>query len=158
MLEQMHPTEALALSAHAEASGFTGVMVADRFQPWVPQQGQAFFVEPVAAKRAGRTVDEGAREIGKTSGTKVRRLHLSWAPIHPEAITNALTEWPNVGMRFPRSDIRSPLEFEQLARLVRPEDFEGRMLVSDDLEEHRAHIQRDLVDVSSREVLPKLVA
>ena len=320
MLEQLHPTEALALSAHAEANGFTGVMAADRFQPWVPRQGQASFVwnvlgalgqtttgdlgtgvtvptfrqhpamiaqasatlaamypgrhwlglgsgeaidehitgtywpetaerinrmfeaidlinklftasiagrdvkhsgtyfklestrlwtmpevapeilvataGPVAAKRAGRTVDgliidgapydkiaglferfdEGAHEIGKTRGTKVLRLHISWAPNHDEAMTNALTEWPNGGMRFPRSDIRSPFEFEQLARLVRPEDFEGRMLVSDDLDVHRAHIQRyidlgfdrvylhnvgrnqrEWIDAFARDVLPKLV-
>ena len=47
-------------------------------------------------------------------------------------------------MRFPRSDIRSPFEFEQLARLVRPEDFDGRMLVSADPDVHRADIQRYL--------------
>jgi coenzyme F420-dependent glucose-6-phosphate dehydrogenase len=322
MLEQFHPTEILELSAYAEQQGFTGVMAADRFQPWVPKQGQASFVwnvlgalgqtttgdlgtgmtvptfrqhpavvaqasatleamypgrhwlgigsgeaidehitggywpetaerinrmfeaidvikklftasalgrdtkhtgpyfklestrlwtmpetspqilvataGPVAAKRAGRTVegliidgapldkieglfarfDEGAREIGKdpTHGTKVLRLHLSWATTAEEAMSNALTEWPNGGMRFPRSDIRSPYEFEQLARLVRPEDFEGRMLVSEDPDLHRAHIQRyvdlgfdriylhnagrnqrEWIDVFARDVLPKLV-
>jgi coenzyme F420-dependent glucose-6-phosphate dehydrogenase len=119
---------------------------------------------PVTAKRAGRTVDgiiidgapidkiagllarfdEGAREAGKPPGTKVLRLHLSWAPTRDEAVSNAITEWPNGGMRFPRSDIRSPFEFEQLTRLVRPEDFEGRMLVSEHPDVHRAHIQRYL--------------
>lgn len=44
MLEQFHPTEALELSAYAEQHGFTGVMAADRFQPWVPRQGEASFV------------------------------------------------------------------------------------------------------------------
>ncbi len=322
MLEQFHPTEALEFAALAEKSGFTGVMAADRFQPWVPRQGQASFAwnvlgalgqttrgdlgtgmtvptfrwhpamvaqasatlaamypgrhwlgigsgeaidehvtgvywpetaerinrmfeavdvinklftasiagrdakhsgpyfklestrlwtmpetapdilvataGPVAAKRAGRTVDgliidgapidkiaglfdrfdDGAREVGKdpSRGTKVLRLHLSWAATTEEAMTNALVEWPNGGMRFPRSDIRSPFEFEQLARLVRPEDFEGRMLVSADPDEHRASIQRYLdlgfdrvylhnvgrnqrewIDVFGRLVLPKLV-
>ncbi|HMH58229.1 MAG TPA: TIGR03557 family F420-dependent LLM class oxidoreductase [Galbitalea sp.] len=322
MLEQFHPTEILELSAYAEKQGFTGVMAADRFQPWVPKQGQASFVwnvlgalgqttigdlgtgmsvptfrqhpavvaqasatlaamypgrhwlgigsgeaidehvtgvywpetaerinrmfeaidvikklftasalgrdtkhtgayfklestrlwtmpetppqilvataGPVAAKRAGRSVDgliidgapldkieglfarfdEGAREIGKdpSNSTKVLRLHLSWATTAEHAMTNALTEWPNGGMRFPRSDIRSPYEFEQLARLVRPEDFEGRMLVSEDPDLHRAHIQRyvdlgfdriylhnagrnqrEWIDVFARDVLPKLV-
>jgi alkanesulfonate monooxygenase SsuD/methylene tetrahydromethanopterin reductase-like flavin-dependent oxidoreductase (luciferase family) len=151
---------------------------------------------PVTAKRAGRTVDgiiidgapmdkipglfsrfdEGAREAGRVGGTKVLRLHLSWAPTHEVAMTNAITEWPNGGMRFPRSDIRSPFEFEQLARLVRPEDFEGRMLVSEDPDAHRATIQsfldlgfdriylhnvgrnqREWIDVFARDVLPKLV-
>jgi coenzyme F420-dependent glucose-6-phosphate dehydrogenase len=322
MLEQFHPTEILELSAYAEQHGFTGVMAADRFQPWVPKQGQASFVwnvlgalgqattgdlgtgmtvptfrqhpavvaqasatlaamypgrhwlgigsgeaidehitggywpetaerinrmfeaidvikklftasafgrdtkhtgpyfklestrlwtmpetppqilvataGPVAAKRAGRTVDgliidgapldkieglfarfdEGAREIGKdpSQGTKVLRLHLSWATTAEDAMSNALTEWPNGGMRFPRSDIRSPYEFEQLAKLVRREDFEGRMLVSEDPDLHRTHIQRyvdlgfdriylhnagrnqrEWIDVFARDVLPKLV-
>lgn len=319
-LEQFHPAEVLELSGYAEQHGFSGVMAADRFQPWVPQQGQASFVwnvlgalgqttagdlgtgvtvptfrqhpamvaqasatlaamypgrhwlgigsgeaidehvtggywpetaerinrmfeavevihklfsashagrdtkhsgqyftlestrlwtmpevppqilvatsGPVTAKRAGRTVDgiiidgapidkipglftrfdEGAREAGRKPGTKVLRLHLSWAPSHEQAMTNALTEWPNGGMRFPRSDIRSPFEFEHLARLVRAEDFEGRMLVSPDPDAHRANIQRYLdlgfdrvylhnvgrnqrewIDVFAREVLPKLV-
>ena len=50
---------------------------------------------------------------------------------------NAMTEWPNGGMKFPKQDIRSPLDFEQMAKLVRPEDFEGRMLISSDPETHR---------------------
>ncbi|MDQ1598288.1 MAG: coenzyme F420-dependent glucose-6-phosphate dehydrogenase, partial [Microbacteriaceae bacterium] len=87
---------------------------------------------------------EGAQEAGRKPGTKVLRLHLSWAPTREEAMTNAITEWPNGGMRFPRSDIRSPFEFEQLARLVRPEDFDGRMLVSENPDDHRAQIQRYL--------------
>jgi coenzyme F420-dependent glucose-6-phosphate dehydrogenase len=320
MLEQFHPTEALELSAYAEQRGFSGIMAADRFQPWVPRQGEASFVwnvlgalgqtttgdlgtgmtvptfrwhpamvaqasatlsamypgrhwlgvgsgeaidehitgtywpetaerinrmfeavevinklfsasiagrdvkhsgqyftlestrlwtmpetapeilvatsGPVTAKRAGRTVDgiivdgapidkiasllsrfdDGVREAGRKAGTKVLRLHLSWAPTHEVAMTNAITEWPNGGMRFPRSDIRSPFEFEQLARLVRQEDFEGRMLVSEDPDAHRALIQRYLdlgfdrvylhnvgrnqrewIDVFARDVLPRLV-
>jgi G6PDH family F420-dependent oxidoreductase len=321
MLEQFHPTEVLELSSYAEQRGFTGVLAADRFQPWVPRQGHASFVwnvlgalgqttsgdlgtgmtvptfrwhpamvaqasatlaamypgrhwlgigsgeaidehvtgaywpetaerinrmfeaidvinklftasiadrdakhsgtffklessrlwtmpatppeilvatsGPVTAKRAGRVVDglivdgapidkiaallsrfdEGAREVGKdpSRSLKVLRLHLSWAPTAEEAMTNAIAEWPNGGMRFPRSDIRSPFEFEQLAKLVRPEDFEGRMLVSEQPDTHRAHIQRyidlgfdriylhnvgrnqrDWIDVFARDVLPAL--
>ncbi len=321
MLERFHPTEAVALATLAEQHGFSGVMAADHFQPWVPAQGQASFVwnvlsalgqttsgnlgtgvttptfrwhpamvaqasatlaamypgrhwlglgsgealnehivgqywpeapvrinrmfeavdiikklfasglsgrevrhdgqyftleatklwtmpevapeilvataGPVAAKRAGRTVDgliteaapidkvalllqrfaEGARESGRNSDTmtKVLRLHLSWAPTDEEAMANALREWPNGGMRFSRSDIRSPFELEQLAKLVRPEDFEGRMPVSADLDVHTAYIQsfidlgfdriylhnagrnqREWIELFGRDVLPKL--
>ncbi len=170
----------------------------------MPEQAPEILVAtsgPVTARRAGRTVDglivdgapydripglfarfdEGAKEAGRghgagTHGTRVLRLHLSWAATMEEAMANAMTEWPNGGLRFPRSDIRSPFEFEQLARLVRPEDFEGRMVVSEDPEAHRAAIQRHLdlgfdrvylhnvgrnqrewIDVFSRDVLPKLV-
>jgi alkanesulfonate monooxygenase SsuD/methylene tetrahydromethanopterin reductase-like flavin-dependent oxidoreductase (luciferase family) len=121
---------------------------------------------PETARRAGRTDDgyitmggptdrlaplitrfeEGAREAGRDPATmaKVLQLHLSWSPTDDEAMRNALHEWPNGGMRFPRSDIRSPYEFDQLARTVRPEDFAGRMVVAADLDVHRADIQRHL--------------
>ncbi len=321
MLEQFHPTEAVALSEYAETKGFSGVMAADHFQPWVPQQGESAFVwnvlaaigertkgdfgpgvtaptfrwhpamvaqasatlsamypgrhwlglgsgealnehiigeywpeaperinrmfeaidiikklfaasvagkdvkhsgqffklestrlwtmpevppeilvataGPVTAKRAGRTVDglitvgaplekisglfakfdEGAREAGKDPSTmpRVLQLHMSWAETDEEALRNAMVEWPNGGMKFPKGDIRSPFELEQMAKLVRPEDFEGRMVISADPDEHRAYIQRfvdlgfdriylhnvgrnqrEWIDVFSRDVLPKL--
>jgi coenzyme F420-dependent glucose-6-phosphate dehydrogenase len=90
--------------------------------------------------------EKGAREAGKdpASMPRILQLHLSWAATDEEAMHNALTEWPNGGMKFPKQDIRSPFDFEQMARLVRPEDFEGRMLISSDLEEHRREIQRFL--------------
>ena len=321
MLEQFHPTEAVALAVYAEEHGFSGVMAADHFQPWVPQQGQSAFVwnvlsaigertsgdmgpgvtaptfrwhpamvaqasatlaamypgrhwlglgsgealnehivgqywpeaperinrmfeavdiikklftaslagkdtkhsgqffklestrlwtmpevapeilvataGPVTAKRAGKAVDglitvgapiekiaglfakfdEGAREAGKNPDTmpRVLQLHLSWAPTQEEAVRNALVEWPNGGMRFPKSDIRSPYELEQMAKLVRAEDFEGRLVIDSDPDVHRAAIQkyvdlgfdriylhnvgrnqREWIDVFGREVLPGL--
>jgi len=321
MLEQFHPTEAVALAVYAEQHGFSGVMAADHFQPWVPQQGESAFVwnvlaaigerttgdmgpgvtaptfrwhpamvaqasatlaamypgrhwlglgsgealnehivgqywpeaperinrmfeaidvikklfaaslagkdtkhsgqffklestrlwtmpevapeilvataGPVTAKRAGKTVDglitvgapiekiaglfakfdEGAREAGKDPSTmpRVLQLHMSWAPTDEEAMRNALVEWPNGGMKFPKSDIRSPFELEQMAKLVRPEDFEGRLVIDADPDVHRAYIQRfvdlgfdriylhnvgrnqrEWIDVFGRDVLPKL--
>lgn len=322
MLEQFAPAEAVALSAYAEMHGFTGVMAADHFQPWVPAQGESSFVwsvlaaigertrgdlgpgvtaptfrwhpamvaqasatlasmypgrhwlglgsgealnehivgqywpeaperinrmfeaieiisklftgsiagrdvkhsgqfyklestrlwtmpdvapeilvataGPVTAKRAGRHADglitvgapiekismlfgrfdEGARDAGKDPSTmpKVLQLHMSWAETDEEAMRNAMLEWPNGAMKFPKADIRSPFEFEQIAKLVRPEDFEGRMIISADPDDHRAYIQkfvdlgfdriylhnvgrnqRQWIDVFGRDVLPKLV-
>jgi alkanesulfonate monooxygenase SsuD/methylene tetrahydromethanopterin reductase-like flavin-dependent oxidoreductase (luciferase family) len=75
---------------------------------------------------------------------KILQLHLSWAPTDEEALANAVTEWPNGGMKFPKQDIRSPFDFEQMAKLVRPEDFDGRMLISSDLDAHREEIQKFL--------------
>ncbi len=322
MLEQFHPTEAVALSAHAEQHGFSGVMAADHFQPWVPAQGQAAFVwnvltaigertrgdmgpgvtaptfrwhpamvaqasatlaamypgrhwlglgsgealnehitaqywpeaperinrmfeaidiikklfsaslagkdvkhsgdfykmestrlwtmpeeappilvataGPITAKRAGRHADglitvgaplekidglfarfhDGVRESGRDpqSLPKVLQLHLSWAETDEQALANAMHEWPNGGMKFPKADIRSPFEFEQMARLVRPEDFAGRMVISSDPDVHRAEIQkyvdlgfdriylhnvgrnqREWIETFGAQVLPKLV-
>ncbi|RCK70777.1 TIGR03557 family F420-dependent LLM class oxidoreductase [Desertihabitans brevis] len=317
MLEQFHPTEAVELSAYAESKGFSGVMAADHFQPWVPSQGQSAFVwnvltavgertsgdfgpgvvaphfryhpavvaqasatlaamypgrhwlgvgagealnehviagywpeagersrrmfeaidiinklftgkdvkhkgeffqmetarlwtmpetppeilvataGPLNAKRTGRHADgmitvgaplekisglfdkfaEGARSVGKDPDTmpKVLQLHLSWAPTDEEARQNALTEWPNGGMKFPKADIRNPQDFAEMAKLVRIEDFEGRMIMSSDPDEHRAYIQRfvdlgfdrvylhnvgrnqrEWIDVFAEQVLPKL--
>lgn len=154
---------------------------------------------PVAAKRAGRTVDgliteaapidkvatllqrfaEGAREVGRdpSAMTRVLRLHLSWASTDEEAMSNAITQWPNGALRFPKSDIRSPFELEQLARMVRAEDFNGRMPVSADPDTHRAYIQSyldlgfdriylhnvgrnqaEFIDVFGHDVLPRLFA
>jgi coenzyme F420-dependent glucose-6-phosphate dehydrogenase len=153
---------------------------------------------PLTAKRAGRAADgllieaapierigmlfqrfeEGVKEAGRdlASTTRVLRLHLSWAETDEEAMANALTEWPNGGMRFAKSDIRSPFDLEQIAKLVRPEDFDGRVVISSDPDVHRASIQAHLdlgfdavylhnvgrnqarfIEVFGREVLPKLV-
>jgi G6PDH family F420-dependent oxidoreductase len=154
---------------------------------------------PITAKRAGRLADgvitvgaaeqkietvfnqcrAGRIEAGRDPGqfTHILQLHLSWAETDEQAMRNALVEWPNGGMKFPKQDIRSPFDFDQMAKLVRPEDFAGRMLISSDLEAHRREIQkyadlgfdriylhnvgrnqREWIDAFGREVLPKISA
>ncbi|NLI19598.1 MAG: TIGR03557 family F420-dependent LLM class oxidoreductase [Actinomycetales bacterium] len=322
-LEQFHPSEILEYASYAEQHGFSGVMAADHFQPWVPAQGQSAFVwnvlaalgmattgdigpgvtaptfrwhpamvaqasatleamfpgrhwlgigsgealnehivapywpeaperinrmfeaieiitklfegslagkdvkysgtwyrlestrlwtmpptpppiyvataGPVTARRAGvhadglitvgapvekiaglfARFDAGAREAGKDPAAMPRLLqvHLSWAPTDEEALANALDQWPNGGMKFPKADIRSPFDLAQMARLVRPEDFEGRLVISSDPDVHRAALQRyadlgfdaiylhnvgrnqrEWIEVFGRDVLPALVA
>jgi coenzyme F420-dependent glucose-6-phosphate dehydrogenase len=49
--------------------------------------------------------DEGCAEAGKSRVPKLLQLHLSWAPTEEEALQNALREWPNGGMPFPKQDI-----------------------------------------------------
>ncbi len=105
-------------------------------------------ITPAANPERLRTIlenfERGAREAGKDPATMPRMLqvHLSWAHSYEEALQNALTEWPNGGMRFPKQDIRAPEDFEAMAKLVRPEHFEGRVLISTSLEEHRDHLRR----------------
>ena len=152
---------------------------------------------PITAEKTGRFADgiitvgaadekietvferfgKGAREAGKNPDEmpRILQLHLSWAETDEAALQNAMTEWPNGGMKFPKQDIRSPLDFAQVAKLVRAEDFEGRMLITSDLEAHRKQIQKfidmgfhkvylhnvgrnqaEWIDVFGREVLPKL--
>ena len=152
---------------------------------------------PITAKRTGQSADglitvgapEGKIDLFRSSCEEGRReseesekpfkyilqLHLSWAETDEEALANAMTEWPNGGMKFPKADIRSPFDFEQMAKLVRPEDFQGRMLISSDLEAHRREIQKfadigfdkiylhnvgrnqkEWIEAFGREVLPKI--
>ena len=120
---------------------------------------------------------DGARRAGKDPDVmpKVLQLHLSWAETDEQALESAMVEWPNGGMKFPKADIRSPHDFAQMAGLVRPEDFEGRMVISSDPDVHRGSIQKfvdlgfdrvylhnvgrnqaEWIDVFGRDVLPKL--
>lgn len=165
--------------------------------PEVPPEILIATAGPVTARRAGQAVDglitsvtapekldhllarfaEGLKLAGKDQGAGVRALmiDLSWAPTQAEAVGNALTEWPHGGLRFPTADIRSPHQLEQMARSVRVEDFADRVIISDDPDVHRAHIQRfidlgidriylhnvgrnqrDWLTVFGREVLPSL--
>src|SRR5258706_12149621 len=57
--------------------------------------------------------EKGARAVGKNPATmpKLLQLHMSWAETYEESLQNALTEWPNGGMAFPKQDIRSPEDF-----------------------------------------------
>jgi len=121
--------------------------------------------------------DKGAREAGKDPAgmTRIMQLHVSWAESREAAVDQAVREWPNGGMAFPKADIRNPEDFEAMARLVRPEHFENRVFISADLQEHAAHIQHfvDLgfdeiyvhnvgrnqeafIEAYAREVLPRL--
>jgi len=166
----------------------------------MPEQPPPIYVAtagPVTAEKTGRFCDgiitvgapeekigtvferfeKGAREAGKDPSRmpKMLQLHLSWAPTDEEAMRNALTEWPNGGMKFPKADIRSPFDFEQMAKIVRPEDFKGRMLISSDPDAHAREIQKfidlgfdrvylhnvgrnqlEWIDVFGKRVLPKL--
>ncbi|MEI7772938.1 MAG: LLM class F420-dependent oxidoreductase, partial [Chloroflexales bacterium] len=82
---------------------------------------------------------------------KLLQLHVSWAESDAEALQSALTEWPNGGMNFAKQDVRSPDDFAAMAKLVRAEHFAGRVLISSDLEAHRAHLQ-GFIDLGFNEI------
>ncbi len=108
---------------------------------------------PLTARRAGRHTDgivtmatgldrarvlverfnQGREDMGKNlEGTlRVVRMHVSWAASIEQATTNALRNRPQAAMRFNISDIRSPFDFAQIAKIVRPEDFAGNLLITD---------------------------
>jgi coenzyme F420-dependent glucose-6-phosphate dehydrogenase len=121
--------------------------------------------------------EEGAKEAGKdhTTSPKLLQIHVSWARTDEEAVDNAMQEWPNGGMPFPKQDIKNPEDFAAMAKLVRPEDFKNRVLMTSDLEAHTKHIQHyvdmgfdeihlhnvgrnqaEFIEVFGREVIPNL--
>lgn len=57
-LEQSGPSEAVRLAELADAAGFRGTVVFDRFQPWLPQQGEASFAWTVAGAMSQRIAGE----------------------------------------------------------------------------------------------------
>jgi hypothetical protein len=119
--------------------------------------------------------DAGCAEAGKPKVPKLLQLHVSWARNDEEATQNAMREWPNGGMAFPKQDIRNPEDFAAMAKLVRPEDFKNRVLITSDLRRHIDHVQHyvdmgfdeihlhnvgrnqaEFIEVFGREVLPNL--
>lgn len=97
--------------------------------------------------------EKGARDAGKdpVSMPRIIQLHVSWAGSREAAVEQAVREWPNGGMAFPKADIRNPEDFEAMAKIVRPENFEGRVLMSADFGEHAEHIQH-FIDLGFNEV------
>ena len=128
---------------------------------------------PVNAKRTGKYADgiitvgaadekinmlwdkfrEGATEAGKDASAMKTQLqvHVSWAPTQAEAEEQAVREWPNGGMPFPKQDIKHPEDFANMAKLVQLKDFKNRMLISADLDAHVEQLQ-NFVDMGFDEI------
>ena len=97
--------------------------------------------------------EKGAREAGKDPAKMPRLLQVkvSYAGSVEAATEAAVEEWPNGGMNFPKADIRNPEDFEAMSKLVRPENFKNRVLMSPDLAEHSAHLQH-FIDLGFGEI------
>lgn len=57
-LDQLDPADAVRLAAVADAGGFAGTVVADRFQPWLPSHAQAPFAWAVAGAIGQQTAGQ----------------------------------------------------------------------------------------------------
>lgn len=128
---------------------------------------------PIMAARTGRLVDgiitvgaadekvrmllgrfeKGAREAGKDPAEmgKILQVKVSYAKSDQDAIDMAVRDWPNGGMNFPKADIRTPEDFEAMAKLVRPENFRNRVLTTADLSLHTSYLQH-WIDVGFQEI------
>jgi G6PDH family F420-dependent oxidoreductase len=97
--------------------------------------------------------ETGAREAGKDPATmpKIIQFKVSFAASEEEAVAQAIKEWPNGGMAFPKGDIRNPEDFEAMAKLVKPEHYKNRVLLTPDLSEHAALVQH-YIDLGFSEI------
>jgi coenzyme F420-dependent glucose-6-phosphate dehydrogenase len=97
--------------------------------------------------------EEGAHKEDKDPKAMPRmiQLHVSWAEDQEAAEKQAVSEWPNGGMPFPKADIRNPEDFAAMAKLIHIDNFRNRVLTSADLDEHLEHVQH-YVDLGFDEV------
>ena len=97
--------------------------------------------------------DKGARDAGKDPSTmaKILQVKVSYAATDQDAIDMAVRDWPNGGMNFPKADIRTPEDFEAMAKLVRPENFKNRVLTTADVSLHTAYLQH-WIDLGFQEI------
>lgn len=97
--------------------------------------------------------EQGAADAGKDPKAlpKMIQLKVSWADTEETAMEYAITDWPNGGMSFPKGDIRNPEDFEAMAKLVRPENYKNRVLITPDLDSHVEYIQH-FIDLGFDEV------
>jgi probable non-F420 flavinoid oxidoreductase len=107
----------------------------------------------------------------------VLQVHVAWAPTDAEALAIAHDQWRTNVFDPPICwDLETPEAFDVAARFVRPEDVQGKVLVSSDLKQHVAwlqelaalgftdialhHVGQDLdpfIDAFGEHVLPELV-
>jgi coenzyme F420-dependent glucose-6-phosphate dehydrogenase len=97
--------------------------------------------------------EQGARDAGKDPAAmpKMLQVKVSYAPTLGEATEAAVRDWPNGGMAFPKADIRDPEDFEAMAKLVRPENYKNRVLITPDTDEHVAYLQH-FIDLGFGEI------
>ena len=123
---------------------------------WAGKNCDGLITPGAAPDKLRRIIEDfssGAREAGKDPAKmpKLLQIHVSWAETYEEALQSALVEWPNGGMNFPKQDVRSPDDFAAMAKLVREEHFKNRVLISTDLDEHRAQLQ-SFIDLGFDEI------
>ena len=97
-------------------------------------------------RRSGCSGASSRRAPARPARTRTRRpkmlqIHISWAPHRRGSRSRTrCVEWPNGGMPFPKQDIKNPEDFAAMAKLVRPEDFKNRVLMTQRPRgPHRAH-------------------
>jgi hypothetical protein len=83
-------------------------------------------------------------------------LHLSLAETRSQAEEQAVKEWPNCGMPFPRAHIREPEDFQAIAKQVSIENVEVTSAGLDEVYPlNRRREQAEFIRVYRERVMPK---
>lgn len=91
------------------------------------------------------TVIEAFRRGGGEGKPLYLQCHLSYAGSDEAAKANAFDQWRTTILPAPVAEgIRTPRHFEAAARFVRPEDMDGPVRISSDIERHLEWIHEDL--------------
>src|ERR671914_1747257 len=86
-----------------------------------------------------RRVIDAFREGGGGPKRPCLQVHVSWAPTEEEALAIAHDQWrTNVFGSDLAWNLETPRQFDEAARIVRPDDVRGSVLVSADPERHVA--------------------
>lgn len=107
----------------------------------------------VSAKPDGvRRVVEAFRRGGGEGKPLFMQVGLNWATTEAEAVQGAHEQWrTNVLGGEVNWELRSPADFDQATRFVRPEDMKESLLISADLGQHAAWLQ-DFIDLGFEEL------
>ncbi|WP_309064610.1 LLM class flavin-dependent oxidoreductase [Microbacterium sp.] len=76
-LEQLSPAEAVSAAVAAQRHGFDGTFVSDRFQPWLPTQGNASFAWTVAGALGAQTA--GGVTVAAVAGYRMHAAAVAQA-------------------------------------------------------------------------------
>jgi probable non-F420 flavinoid oxidoreductase len=182
-----------ALFAGEEVS-HAGLVTVDRARLWtLPEVPPELLVAAVSEKTAAwgsewadglATVNAPVEQLqrmldafGRDDCRRVLQVHVSWAPTDEEAREIAYDQWRTNVFDPPVCwDLDTPEAFDAAAKLVKPSDLEGKVLISSDLAQHVAwlqefaalgfsdiaihHVGQDLdpfIDAFGEHVLPELV-
>jgi probable non-F420 flavinoid oxidoreductase len=152
-----------------------GAAVTPATAAWVAEWADALITVSQADHKLDAVV-EAFRGHGGEGKPMYLQVHLAWAPTEAEARGAAFDQWSqNTLDNAVMTDLAHPAQIAAAARSVGPEDVDGAVRISSDLERHVAWLRADVergfdalylhevgpeqerfVDVFGREVLPRL--
>lgn len=114
-----------------------GAAVSPETAEWVGSWGDGLITVNQEVDRL-KQVLAAFREGGGSDKPAYLQTHVAWAPTEDEALRTAYDQWRTNVFQPPLCwDLDQPAHFDEAARLVRPDDVRGSVLVSADPAWHR---------------------